>query len=296
MSSPGVADVPSASRHAAAAIGKRTRDRRRNPGLTSAPAVPRSCQRSRIARCRDQPACGRTLLLSAGQPRLPGQPIIAVRSKSMPFGQAWMLERRRIPLHAQPLHHCARPRVRGHGESHDFGHCQPLEADLQSPSRGFGGIPLLPVGARQPPQNLDTRRYGQIGPGNIQPHEADEIAGRLDLGCPWAPATLPDEAFAAVRRRIAFLARQRGREMGHHRRIGIERCKGLPIRSPPLPQQQSRRLELDHDVHSPVSPIARQVCSLPTVRLTAPAVKLRSHAADSPSRGARVSYGFLRNE
>jgi len=61
----------------------------------------------------------------------------------------------------------------------------------------------------QSPQYFDARRHRKIRARNIQADKSDEFARCLDLACSWTPSMLGDEAFAAIRHRVALLARKK---------------------------------------------------------------------------------------
>ena len=183
------------------------------------------------------------------KPTVAGQAITAVCSKHVPSRDARMFKRGRVHLHAKALHYCARPGICGHCKRYDFGQSQHLEANLQSGAGGLRCKSLVPMRLRQSPQNLNTRRYWQVSPRNVQSQEANEFSRCLDLHRPGAPSTLCNKAFAIVRQRVTFLTRQGCREIRHDNRISVERRKRLAIFRLPLPQQHPLRFELNRSVH-----------------------------------------------
>src|SRR4051812_8346919 len=149
----------------------------------------------------------------------------------------------RITRHADALHDSPRALVQRNGEGDDLFKCQLLEAKAQAPGGCLTGVTVTPVFLREPPSNFNAR-VGRRSEVRIeawlrQPNEADKGRATANLDRPETPASLPNGFPGAGERGITFFTSQAAREVFHDDRVRVESRKGVPVRFPPLPENQS---------------------------------------------------------
>lgn len=152
----------------------------------------------------------------------------------------------RVVTHAETLHDPPRTFVADRREGNDFVEAQLIEGEGDGCASAFGRIAASPVLACEAPADLDGGREVGVEARLCKANEADELSALDELRSPQPPSALRDQHSLALGDRIAVLAREQGREMAHHLRIGVQRCERLEIGVAPLPEHETRRPQLAH--------------------------------------------------
>ncbi len=141
----------------------------------------------------------------------------------------------RITRQADALHDASRALVQRHGECDNLFKCQLLESEPHRRRGRFRRVPLSPMFAREAPPNFNAGSEPRFG----QAHESDEGCAGPNLDGPESPTALLNELVRAGHRGITFFAGQAAGEMPHHHRVRVESRERLPVRGPPLPENQA---------------------------------------------------------
>src|SRR5690348_14437167 len=89
---------------------------------------------------------------------------------------------RGVAGHSELFHDPARAQVRGHGEGHDFGEVEGLEAVLHDRAGAFGGESTPPTGRIEPPPDLHAGGEASLKGRNGEADESGEFVVLAQLG------------------------------------------------------------------------------------------------------------------
>ena len=144
-----------------------------------------------------------------------------------------------ITPHANALHDSSRAHVQRNGERDDLFKCQLLEAEAQALNGSFTGVPLAPVFLQQSPSNFNARTEVRLDARYRQPNEPDEGCATTHLDRPETPTSFIDGFMGAGGIGVTFLTSlDAGKEFPDDR-VRVESRKGVSVRLPPLPENQS---------------------------------------------------------
>lgn len=168
-----------------------------------------------------------------------GDTIQDMSAEHMPFRNQRMVKIiRGIMLHAQFLHHPARPLIEWRGKGEDFCQPQDIEAILQGNPGSFGRVALLPILSTKPPTNFDTGREAGSEARITETDKPSELRDRGNLDSPEAKAMLGKVSFDPIHHGFGLCDIENGREEFHHHRISIDRSERSTVTLSPGSQQK----------------------------------------------------------